>query len=74
MKSKPITHRPERKSRGALYKNSMVRCFVHSFESAQRTKISKIDQIGTTRPPFCVILRADSEKRIPGVDLYEKCK
>ena len=34
--------------------------------------ISKIDQIATTRPPFCVILRADSEKHSPDADLCEK--
>ena len=33
---------------------------------------TKIDQIATTRPPFCVILRADSEKHILSVDLCPK--
>ena len=34
----------------------------------------KIDPIATTRPPFCVILRAESEKHTPEVDLQKNRK
>ena len=35
---------------------------------------TKIDPIATIRPPFCVILRADSEKHTPDADFYLKRK
>ena len=33
---------------------------------------TKIHQCATIKPPFCIILRADSEKRTLSIDLYPK--
>ena len=39
-----------------------------------QTTATNFGPIATTRPPFCVILRADSEKHIPDIELIKNCK
>ena len=59
--------------RWAPCQQSMVHIFC-MFRTSSPIFMSKIHQIETTRPPFCVILRAESEKRTPNGDFYEKSK